>query len=154
HAGVGGGEPFNVELQIAQIGRGGRGAGDSFFCGNQHARDLEALGESDALDDDEAGNNRVAGRAAETERASDQPAHAFGIADANAVGPNVDVIAERSLRVIDAASKVQGSASGFRADVFKVKAGGVEDQVPLYGAEPRGEIRDAGGSVFNVHAPG
>src|SRR5690242_9581292 len=49
---------------------------------------------------------------------------------------------------------MQSSAAGLRADVFKVKAGRVKDQVTLHSAEPGGEIRNAGGSVFDVHMPG
>ena len=154
HTGVWRGEPFDVKLQIAQIGRSGHGPSDSFLRRDEHACDLQALRESHALDDDAAGKDGIAGGAGEAERTSGQPAHPFGIADADAIGTNVDVIAERSLGVIDAARKVQRAATGFRTDVFKVKAGGVEDQVALHGAEPRGKIRDASGGVFNMHAPG
>src|SRR5262249_9814595 len=61
HAGVGCEEPFDVELQIAQIRRSGRGSGDSFFGGDEHPRDLEALGESDALNDHTTGKDGITG---------------------------------------------------------------------------------------------
>src|SRR5215471_18860763 len=46
------------------------------------------------------------------------------------------------------------ASAGFRADAFKVEPRRVEDQIALHGAEPGGEIRDASGSVFDVHTPG
>src|SRR5205809_4099432 len=48
---------------------------------------------------------------------------------------------------------MQRPAARFGAHIFKVETRGVEDQVALYGAEPRGKIRGASGSVFDVHAP-
>src|SRR5215831_20815865 len=145
---------LDIELQVAQIGRGGRWAGDSFFCRDEHARNLEALRKSDALDHHTARKCCGAGRAGQAQRATGKPAHTFRIADAHAVRSNVDVIAERGLYVIHAASEMQRSTARFSAYILKIQARCVENQVALHCAEPGWEIRGAGGTIFDMDAAG
>src|SRR5439155_1324459 len=154
HAGIGSGERFQVELQVAQIGGAGGRRGDSFLRRDQHARDLEALGERDALDRHPPGKHGGGGSAGQAQRSAGEPAHALGITNADAIGAHVDVVAERFLGVIDAAGEAQGSATGFGADIVEVQAGRVEDQVALHSAKPGGKICCASRHVFNMHAPG
>src|SRR5207253_4982932 len=94
--------------------------GNSFLCRDEHARDLEALRESDALNHHPARENSGGWRAGQPQSSARQPTHTFRIADAHAIGAHVDVIAQWSLRVIHGAGKVERPSAGFGAYVFKV----------------------------------
>src|SRR5579885_2240323 len=54
-AGIGSGDAFDIELEVAEKGGAGGGGGEAFLGGDEHAGDFEALGESDAPDLDASG---------------------------------------------------------------------------------------------------
>src|SRR5258708_36768777 len=61
HARAGSGHRLDVELQVAEEGRTGRGPGYAFFGGDKHACDFDSLGQRDALDGHTAREHRGPG---------------------------------------------------------------------------------------------
>src|SRR5262249_28610453 len=133
-ASVGSGNGLNIELQIAkERGACGRAA-DGLLAGNQRSSDFQATRERDALDGDTAGEQSGLRSSGESQRATNEPAHAFGIANANAVGENTDVVAKNALGIVHSARKVKSAASGLGGHFLEERARGIEDDVALDGA--------------------
>src|SRR5579885_2177535 len=95
---------------------------------------------------------RKAELAGGAERPADEPAHAFGIADADLIGFGGDVVAEGTLGVADAAGNGESAAAGFGGEIGEGEAVGVKEEVAGDVAEAGGEIGGASGGAGDARA--
>ncbi len=156
HAGVRSGNGFDIELEIAQESRVRDGSGSAFARGHQERAEIKALGKDDAVHGHAAGKERGLRGSGETQRASDEPAHPFGIAQPDARGDGSDVVVQGAFAVLERAGELQAAAAGFRRDFFEKHACGIEHEIAAQVRKPRGEIaitrRSIGHVDFSVDA--
>src|SRR5450755_2913449 len=95
HASIRTGNSRNIQLQISKECRATGGAGDATGAGKEVGGGFHASIQVHTLDNHPAGEKSGVRRAGQTKSSGNEPAHAFGVADAYAVGTYSNVIAQR-----------------------------------------------------------
>ena len=101
HARFGARNALDIELQVAQEGRSGSGGAHRVLRCEDYRCQVESLRHQQPLDHHAPGKQPRLRRAREPQGAAREPAHAFGVADADSPGARGEVVAQRALAVGD-----------------------------------------------------